>query len=379
MAQSTIFLCLTLLLLATCLHAAPTHRHHGLVRMHLAHDHHQHHHHGQQRHHQYRGMPHDSIVTADEPQKPQEPRGRAYDPEIIEAIALSSTRPIGGGFVDDTSLRVLRLLMVAVLATVVVILFYTSGLETKRDPDTRTLQDFYQKTMKAMDGKNPRGQAVVDSQTGNKAGQIPADKDADGDVDADDQVAAKEMQQRLKAAEIKAKDKANEKGGLRPDPPSNVVGVGSSADGQKKKAKGAVANKESDDSKPKTEETAEEHAAEQELNAILEKAPVIIFSKSYCPFSKRAKGLLLEKYSITPEPYVVELDEHKLGPQLQDQLLELTGRRTVPNIMIYGRSIGGADDIIELDNNDKLVAKFKELGRNRVEMVERFVAKDHGI
>ena len=100
---------------------------------------------------------------------------------------------------------------------------------------------------------------------------------------------------------------------------------------------------------------------------------VIIFSKSYCPFSKRAKGLLLEKYAITPEPYVVELDEHPQGQALQDQLLETTGRRTVPNIMINGVSIGGADDIIEMDNADKLVAKIVDLGNKRVEVSERFV------
>jgi glutaredoxin len=273
--------------------------------------------------------------------------------------------------------RRLRLLMATVLATVVLILFYSSTLE-KPERDHRTLQDFYQKTMNAMEGTgaNPKGQTVVDSQTGNKAGHIPADKDGDGDIDADDDVASQEMQQRLKAAEAAAKGKANEKGGLRPDPPSNIVGVGSSADGQSKKDKGAVANKDDDKDKPKTEETAEEHEAELVLKSILKKSPVIIFSKTYCPFSKRAKGVLLEKYLITPEPYVVELDEHKLGQALQDQLLEKTGRRTVPNIMINGVSIGGADDVIGLDNADKLTAKILELGNKRVEVSERFVAKD---
>jgi hypothetical protein len=164
--------------------------------------------------------------------------------------------------------------MAAVLATVVLILFYSSGYE-KQEHDTRTIQDFYHKTMNAMDGKNPRGQAVVDAQTGNKAGHIPADKDADGDVDEDDKVATEKMQQRLKAAEAAAKDNAKQKGGLRPDPPSEIVGVGSSADGQSKKGKGSVSNKDSESSKPKAkaEETTEEHEAEQELNSILKKSP----------------------------------------------------------------------------------------------------------
>lgn len=102
---------------------------------------------------------------------------------------------------------------------------------------------------------------------------------------------------------------------------------------------------------------------------------VVIFSKSYCPFSKRAKGLLLEKYLITPDPYVVELDEHPIGPAIQDALLEKTGRRTVPNIMINGVSIGGADDVLAMDKEDKLIGKIRDLGKTRVEIVERFAPK----
>lgn len=36
-------------------------------------------------------------------------------------------------------------------------------------------------------------------------------------------------------------------------------------------------------------ETEEEHKVEVELDSILKKGPIIIFSKSYCPFSKKAK------------------------------------------------------------------------------------------
>lgn len=37
------------------------------------------------------------------------------------------------------------------------------------------------------------------------------------------------------------------------------------------------------------EETEREHQVELELNSILKKGPIIIFSKSYCPYSKKAK------------------------------------------------------------------------------------------
>lgn len=101
--------------------------------------------------------------------------------------------------------------------------------------------------------------------------------------------------------------------------------------------------------------------------------PVVIFSKSYCPFSKKAKGVLLEKYYIDPAPFVVELDQHPSGPKLQARLGELTGRTTVPNIMIAGKSIGGGDDIVELDNRKTLIDKVKSLAGKRVAMKERFV------
>jgi glutaredoxin len=93
---------------------------------------------------------------------------------------------------------------------------------------------------------------------------------------------------------------------------------------------------------------------------------VIIFSKSYCPHSKRAKNILLEKYIIDPAPYVVELDKHELGPQLQAKLTDLTGRRTVPNVLIQAVSIGGGDDVAELDLKKTLIGKVKELGGKRI-------------
>ncbi|KAK5987356.1 Monothiol glutaredoxin-7 [Cladobotryum mycophilum] len=277
------------------------------------------------------------------------------------------------------SMRRMRLLMAAAIVTVVLILFYTSGREPEHDIQ---LKDFYQKTKDAIDRGTSRGQTVINTKTGQKAGHIPADKDGDGDIDEDDKHAGEELQQRLQAVAQEAKDKANEKGGLKPDTPSKIVGVGSSADGQDKKGvKAAEAPFPTEKDKPipkeQPKETEEQHQAEVELNSILKKSPVIIFSKTYCPHSKRVKGVLLEKYAITPDPYIVELDEHPLGPHLQDYLLAKTGRRTVPNIMVNGISIGGADDVVKLDNDDKLVAKIRDLGQRRVEVSERFAAGAH--
>jgi glutaredoxin len=278
--------------------------------------------------------------------------------------------------------RRVRLLILATIGTFIFILFYTSGFDGRHDAETSTGQAFIKKTQNAMSA-NEMPAPIVDFATGEKAGSTHNDKDGDGDIDEEDKKMAEEMQQRLKAAEAEAKGKANEKGGLRPDPPKKVVGVGSSAEGQNKDKiikpaageQGAAAvapDAAAAGKKPVTEtRTKEELEARAELDSILKKSPVIIFSKTYCPFSKRAKAILIEKYSITPEPYIVELDVHPQGSALQDQLLETTGRRTVPNIMVNGVSLGGADDISEMDHAGNLVGKIVDLGNKRVEVTER--------
>ncbi|KAB8259604.1 ribosomal protein L6, alpha-beta domain-containing protein [Aspergillus pseudonomiae] len=95
---------------------------------------------------------------------------------------------------------------------------------------------------------------------------------------------------------------------------------------------------------------------------ICARCAVIVFSKSYCPHSARAKSILLDKYSIVPAPYVVELDQHALGQPLQALLAENTGRRTVPNVLVSGRSIGGGDEVAALDEKDELASTLKTMG-----------------
>lgn len=71
---------------------------------------------------------------------------------------------------------------------------------------------------------------------------------------------------------------------------------------------------------------------------------------------------MLGHYDITPEPFVVELDQHPIGPALQQLLKENTGRGTVPNVLVNGKSIGGGDDVAALDQSDELASKLRQLG-----------------
>ncbi|KAK8138599.1 hypothetical protein PG984_001979 [Apiospora sp. TS-2023a] len=258
------------------------------------------------------------------------------------------------------SARRVRFLVMVGMAVIVTTLFFTSKFGSD---ESSAIQDFYGKTVNAMERKRGSGgaQIIMDGK-GATALSEAKDKDGDGSVGEDDR-----WPSASRAAEQRAKDQANAKAPLKPDAPSEVVGVGSSAGGQHRKLKDKEASADS------TDESGPESKVETTLNEILKKLViVVIFSKSYCPYSKRAKGVLLEKYTIDPAPYVVELDEHPLGKELQAKLGEMTGRSTVPNIMIDGKSIGGSDEINELDARKTLIDKIKSMGSKKVSMKERF-------
>ncbi|EPS66469.1 hypothetical protein M569_08309, partial [Genlisea aurea] len=79
--------------------------------------------------------------------------------------------------------------------------------------------------------------------------------------------------------------------------------------------------------------------------------PIVIFSKSYCPYCKRAKQVFRE---LKQEPYVIELDEKDDGAEIQQALSEIVGRRTVPQVFINGKHIGGSDDTVEAYESGEL-------------------------
>ncbi|EPT04607.1 hypothetical protein FOMPIDRAFT_1045882 [Fomitopsis schrenkii] len=89
--------------------------------------------------------------------------------------------------------------------------------------------------------------------------------------------------------------------------------------------------------------------------------PVVVFSKTYCPFSQRAKALL-ETYELDPPPLIVELNTRQDGPLIQKILQRLTGRRTVPNVLVHGTSLGGSDDVHALHEQHKLKGIFEDAG-----------------
>uniref|UniRef100_A0A1J3DQL5 Glutaredoxin-C3 n=1 Tax=Noccaea caerulescens TaxID=107243 RepID=A0A1J3DQL5_NOCCA len=85
-------------------------------------------------------------------------------------------------------------------------------------------------------------------------------------------------------------------------------------------------------------------------NAILSNK-IVIFSKSYCPFCLRSKRIFSQ---LKEQPFVVELDQREDGDQIQYELLEFVGRRTVPQVFVNGKHIGGSDDLGAAVENGQL-------------------------
>lgn len=312
--------------------------------------------------------------------------------------------------------RRLKFFTVLFALFLVIFLLYRHGSSSSQS--SADVGDFYYKTKTALDHDK-------EDHTKHSAASKEHDHDhhehaEHGTSDDGELEITKKMAQRLKDAAKEAKDKANAKA-PKPDPPSSIIGVGSAAEGSSEKTVGRKKTSEGSQKvvKAQEKETEEDHEVEVELNNILRKAPskfsalftlftilaaklcstttymssdshwifprrpfvpndkslkankniVIIFSKSYCPHSARAKHILLEKYILDPPPHVVELDQHPLGLNLQSRLEQLTGRRTVPNVLVNAVSIGGGDDVAALDEEKKLVSKIKDLaGKKMVEV-----------
>lgn len=59
---------------------------------------------------------------------------------------------------------------------------------------------------------------------------------------------------------------------------------------------------------------------------------------------------------------MVELDKHPLGLGIQGRLADMTGRSTVPNVMVNGKSIGGGSEMESLHSNNGLIEEIEKWG-----------------
>ena len=77
-------------------------------------------------------------------------------------------------------------------------------------------------------------------------------------------------------------------------------------------------------------------------------ARVLMYITAACPFCRSAERLLLEK-GVRIEKVRVDLE-----PARRAEMVQKSGRRTVPQIWIGERHIGGCDDLYALECEGKL-------------------------
>ena len=85
--------------------------------------------------------------------------------------------------------------------------------------------------------------------------------------------------------------------------------------------------------------------------------PVVIYGNDVCPYCTAARMLLTKKgVAFTDIPVI-------RGQPIFDEMVEKSGRQTVPQIFIADTHVGGFDDLYVLDQNgelDKLLASQSE-------------------
>lgn len=77
---------------------------------------------------------------------------------------------------------------------------------------------------------------------------------------------------------------------------------------------------------------------------------VKMYTTAVCPYCVRAKQILKSKGVEHIEEIRVDTD-----PQARATMMEVTGRRTVPQIFIGSTHVGGCDDLVALDGKGGLV------------------------
>lgn len=77
-------------------------------------------------------------------------------------------------------------------------------------------------------------------------------------------------------------------------------------------------------------------------------AAIEIYLTRWCPYCSRAKALLDQKGVSYTE---IDVDS---APELRRQMMERSGRRTVPQIFIGDTHVGGCDDLFALERQGKL-------------------------
>jgi glutaredoxin 3 len=78
--------------------------------------------------------------------------------------------------------------------------------------------------------------------------------------------------------------------------------------------------------------------------------PVKMYTTAVCPYCIRAKQILKARGVEKIEEIRIDME-----PEERAKMMEITGRRTVPQIFIGDTHVGGCDDLVALDGRGGLM------------------------
>lgn len=190
--------------------------------------------------------------------------------------------------------RQFKVIGLVTLLVVLVLYYVTNGEHLTHE------SEFYKKTVKAMEHKKTAAEKeatyVKEKETQERIERLQKEHDAAtatlATSESTEAAAPAPRPQKQKPIVDDAPSGEKSVAGRKKMQDGKIVDKKPASDNDDGVAKvGNVAAKTSSASKGESEEkeSEEDHEVETELNDILKKGPIIVFSKSYCPFSKKAK------------------------------------------------------------------------------------------
>jgi len=86
-------------------------------------------------------------------------------------------------------------------------------------------------------------------------------------------------------------------------------------------------------------------------------ASVRLYSTRFCGYCRMAERLLAQK-GVTAEKILVDQD-----PARRAEMVQLTGRTSVPQIFVGDEHVGGFMELAQLDRDGRLDAMLEQLNR----------------
>ena len=84
-----------------------------------------------------------------------------------------------------------------------------------------------------------------------------------------------------------------------------------------------------------------------------------VVGKTYCPYTKRAKAAITE---LGCTPAVMDVDVLPNGDALQSAFAQVSGIKTVPQVFVAGRCVGGCDATLAAIRDGSFQRQLREVG-----------------